>query len=153
MPTDLMPASSPTSLASAAPSSPAKPKSGDLTVEQIIEAARATPLRAPARGAWVLSLLTAGMLWASFPPLDFGPLAWVALVPILLLVRIPQRTRWMYLALYVGGLAFAVPAIQWMRLGDPAMYLAWLALSAHVAMYFRPRCGCRGWRCTGLGCR
>ena len=71
--------------------------------------------------------------------MDWGPLAWVALVPILLLVRIPQRTRWMYFALYVGGLAFFVPVIQWMRLGDPAMYLAWLALSAHLAMYI-PAC-------------
>ncbi len=139
MPTDLMPASSPTSVSSTAAASPSKPKSGDLTVEQIIEAARSTPLRAPARGAWALSLLTAGMLWASYPPLDLGPLAWVAVVPILLLVRIQERTRGMYFALYVGGLAFYVPAIQWMRLGDPAMYLAWLALSAHLAMYM-PAC-------------
>ncbi len=136
MPTDLMPASSPTSVTSAAPASSAKPKSGDLTVEQIIEAARATPLRAPARGAWAVSLLTAGLLWASFPPLDWGPLAWVALVPVLLLVRIPERTRWMYAATYGGGLAFFVPVLQWMRLGDPAMYLAWIALSIHLAMYF-----------------
>ena len=139
MPTDLMPASSPTSASSTAKNSAGQTSSttaaGDLTVEQIIEAARSTRLRAPARGAWMVSLLSAGLLWASFTPVDFGPLAYLALVPLLLLVRIPERTRWMYTAIYGGGLAFFVPTLQWMRLGDPAMYLAWGALSIYAAMY------------------
>ncbi len=138
MPTELMPASSPNPAASTAKTSAAspKPRSGDLTVEQIIEAARSTHLRAPAQGAWAVSILSAGLLWASFTPLDFGPLAWVALVPLLLLIRIPERTRGMYLAVYAGGLAFFVPALQWMRLGDPSMYIAWGALSVYAACYF-----------------
>lgn len=140
MTTKTMPPSSPTSASSAANATPAanapKSQSGDVTVEQIIEAARATPLRAPSRGAWAVSLATGVLMWASFAPLDFGPLAWVALVPLLLLVRLPERTSWMYVAAYGGGLAFFVPALQWMRLGDPAMYAAWGALSLYCAMYF-----------------
>ena len=26
--------------------------------------------------------------------------------------------------------------LQWMRLGDPSMYLAWIALSVYMALYF-----------------
>lgn len=139
MPVDVMPLSSPASAASPTKTSakpPAKSPSGDLTVEEIIQAARSTPHRAKSRGAFFVSVLTAGLLWASFTPLDFGPLAWIALVPLLLLVRISERTRFMYFATYVGGLAFFGPALQWMRLGDPSMYIAWTALSLYAAMYF-----------------
>ncbi len=144
MPTKLMP-SSPTSGQSAKtlnvesnsdPQKSATPTAGDLTVDQIIAKARSAPLRAKSFGAWAVSFLTAGLLWASFTPLDYAPLAWIALVPMLMLVRIEERTRWMYLAIYGGGLAFTIPTLQWMRLGDPAMYLAWGALSVYVACYF-----------------
>ncbi len=72
----------------------------------------------------------------SFPPLDWGPLAWVAIVPLVLLVRIPTRTKWMYRAVYGGGFAFTLIALQWMRLASAPMYFAWLALALYVAMYF-----------------
>lgn len=139
MPAETMPLSSPASAASTAKTSvkaPAKSQPGDLTVEQIIQAARRSPKRAKSRGAFAVSLLTAGLLWASFTPLDFGPLAWVALVPLLLLIRIAERTRFMYFATYLGGLGFFFPALQWMRLGDPSMYIAWTALSLYLAFYF-----------------
>jgi apolipoprotein N-acyltransferase len=106
----------------------------DPTPDQIISAARKAP--APVRGGLTLSLLTAGLLWASFTPLDFGPLAWIALVPICLLARIERPTAWMYSTLYLGGLAFWIPTLQWMRLGDPTMYVAWIALSLYLALYF-----------------
>lgn len=139
MPTETMPPSSPPSASSTdnhtSPVGASKSPTGDLTVEQIIEAARSTPLRASSGGAWTVSLVSGALLWASYAPLDFGPLAWVALVPLLLLVRIPERTNWMYVAAYGGGLAFFVPVLQWMRLGDPAMYAAWIALALYCAMY------------------
>ncbi|MCA9068518.1 MAG: apolipoprotein N-acyltransferase [Planctomycetaceae bacterium] len=140
MPTEIMSPSSPTTPhstpnVSSQASSP-KTSTEDLTVEQIIEAARSTAKRAPSRGAWSVSLGIGALLWASFAPLDFGPLAWVALVPLLLLIRIPERTNWMYVATYGGGLTFFVPVLQWMRLGDPAMYVAWCALALYCAMYF-----------------
>jgi len=106
------------------------------TVQQIITNARAKSELAPARGAWLLASLTAGLLWASFTPLDFSPLAWVALVPMLLLVRIEQRTRWMYRIIYATGLLNTLVTLQWMRLGDPAMYIAWGALAIYTAAYF-----------------
>ena len=106
------------------------------TVKMIIASARSAPVRGPARGAWLLSLATGILLLMSFPPLDWGPLAWVAIVPLVLLVRIPTRTKWMYRAVYGGGFAFTLIALQWMRLASAPMYAAWLALAVYVAMYF-----------------
>lgn len=106
------------------------------TVKMIIASARSAPVRGPARGAWLLSLATGILLLMSFPPLDWGPLAWVAIVPLVLLVRIPTRTKWMYRAVYAGGFTFTLIALQWMRLASAPMYAAWLALAVYVAMYF-----------------
>ena len=86
-------------------------------------------------GAWSMSLLSAALMWACFTPVNASPLAWIALVPLLLLVRIEQRTRWMYVAVYCGGLLGQLATLQWMRLGDPTMYIAWSALSVYLTMY------------------
>ncbi|MCA9109066.1 MAG: hypothetical protein KDA52_03895, partial [Planctomycetaceae bacterium] len=54
----------------------------ERSVQDIIGAGRSAP--AGSRGAWGLSLLTALLCWASFTPLDWGPLGWISLVPVLL---------------------------------------------------------------------
>ena len=105
----------------------------ERSVHDIIGEGRSAP--AVSRGAWGLSLLTAALCWASFTPLDWGPLGWVCLVPVLLLVRIERKTRLMYTALTISSLLGWVATLQWMRLGDAAMYPAWLALSAYLALY------------------
>jgi len=112
----------------------------DRTVQEIITEARvrqqAARGGAPFRNGLVLSVSTAVLLWLSFMPVNFSPLAWIAPVPLMLLVRLVQPTRRMYVACYLGGLAFFLPALQWMRLGDPAMYLAWGLLAAYLAFSF-----------------
>ncbi|HMC11411.1 MAG TPA: apolipoprotein N-acyltransferase, partial [Pirellulaceae bacterium] len=75
-------------------------------------------------------------MWGAFTPLDFGPLAWLSLVPLLALARLVRPARRMYLAVYLGGFAFWAASLQWMRLGHPAMYIAWGALSLYLAVYF-----------------
>lgn len=112
--------------------SPDQPLGQDI--QNIINSARTSP--APAWGAWTLSGMTAVLMYASFTPLDFGPLGWVCLIPLLLLVRIPRKTRFMYTAIYSAGLLFTIASFQWMRLGDPSMYVAWIALAIYVAWYF-----------------
>ena len=52
------------------------------------------------------------------------------------LAIIPRMTKRTYGALYVAGALFWFPTLQWMRLGDEAMYLAWFALAAYLAIYF-----------------
>lgn len=106
------------------------------TVQDIIASARRKPVRLPAKATWVLCAATGGLFWASFMPLDFGPLAWIALVPLLMLVRIPQRTRWMYTAITVTGIATMTACLQWMRLGDATMYPAWFLLATYCGLYF-----------------
>jgi len=107
---------------------------GEPTVQEIIASARTAP--ASAGGVWLLSGLTAVLLWASFTPLDWGPLGWICLVPLILLVRLKKPTRWMYRAIYACGLLNTLVTLQWMRLGDRSMYPAWIALAIYTAVYF-----------------
>lgn len=104
------------------------------SVREIVESARSRP--APALGAWACSITTGILLWASFTPLDWGWLAWLSLVPLLQLVRIGRKTRWMYGSVFVSGFAWAIVTLQWMRLGDAAMVPAWGALAFYMGLYF-----------------
>ena len=56
------------------------------------------------------AVLSGLLLWAAFFPLDLGPLAFVALVPWLTLVRAPVSRRRRYLAAYLGGFVFFAAA-------------------------------------------
>ncbi len=107
----------------------------EATVSDIIQAARSNLPRAKSLGAWVLSGTSALLLWASFTPVDWGALGWVAIVPLILLVRLARPTNKMYLAIYVAAFCQTLFSLQWMRLGDPTMYVAWIALTFYVAMY------------------
>ncbi len=106
----------------------------DSTPQEIISTARNAP--AGALGPLLASGLSALLMWGAFTPLDFGPLAWLCLVPLLTLVRLARPAKKMYLAAYVGGLAFWGLSLQWMRLGHPTMYIAWGALALYLALYF-----------------
>jgi apolipoprotein N-acyltransferase len=89
-----------------------------------------TPSRPRPRTRFPLlaALTTAGLLWLCYFPVDCGWLAWFAFVPFLVLVRSTARPRWVYLCAWVAGLAFYFPALQWMRVADPRMYVTWLGL-------------------------
>ncbi|MCH7987985.1 MAG: apolipoprotein N-acyltransferase [Planctomycetes bacterium] len=108
----------------------------DPVVKALIAKARKAPIRSPMRAAWALSGMSVVLLWASFTPLDWGPLAWIALVPLVLLVRLQRPTRWMYGTVSLCGLLYTLATLQWMRLGDPSMYVAWVLLAVYVAIYF-----------------
>jgi apolipoprotein N-acyltransferase len=88
------------------------------------------------------AIATGALLWMCYHPLAWGWLAWVALVPLLCLVRSTSMPRRIYLAAWVGGLAFYLPALQWMRSADLMsfpkwpMHGAWLMLSVYCALYF-----------------
>jgi apolipoprotein N-acyltransferase len=111
----------------------------DRSVRDIIASARTVRKQNVARtgvsGALAMSFLSGLLLWLSFTPVNASPLAWIAPLPLLLLVRIETRTHWMYAAIYLGSLISQLAMLQWMRLGDPSMYLAWAALSIYIAFY------------------
>ncbi|MEN6452258.1 MAG: apolipoprotein N-acyltransferase [Thermoguttaceae bacterium] len=108
---------------------------------------------------WMMAFLGAGLLWAAMPPLDLWPLAWVATIPWIWLIRCEQlggRTptlptgprlrfglasvagrlaRRPYLTLGFAGFAFWMGALHWLRLPDPATSIGWVALSFYFAFY------------------
>jgi apolipoprotein N-acyltransferase len=81
------------------------------------------------------ALATSGLLWFCYFPLAWGWLGWVALVPLLCLVRSEARPGRIYLCAWASGLAFFVPVIQWMRVADVWMYGAWLTLAFYISLY------------------
>jgi apolipoprotein N-acyltransferase len=82
------------------------------------------------------AFLSSGLLWLCYFPAAWGWLAWVALVPLLTLVRSRSRAVAVYFTAYGTGLLFFLPAMQWMRVADPRMYYTWLGLSVYIAVYF-----------------
>lgn len=115
------------------------PPNSDRSIRDIIASARSirkqTVARTGVRGALSMSVLAGLLSWMCFTPVNASPLAWVAPLPLLLLIRIEQRTHWMYTAIYGASLICQLATLQWMRLGDPTMYIAWVALSIYIALY------------------
>jgi apolipoprotein N-acyltransferase len=81
------------------------------------------------------ALLTGGLLFASYFPLNCGWLAWVALVPLLSLARGGASKKRLFFCAWAGGLLFFLPALQWMRVADPAMYATWALLATYCALF------------------
>ena len=78
------------------------------------------------------------LLWLAFFPMNLGPIAYIALVPLLTLVRAENvSSRRRYLAAFVGGLVFYSLALKWIRVAHPMMMLfAWPALTLYCALYW-----------------
>jgi len=116
------------------PSSPAASTDDVRRVADIIS--RGQRSRPGAFGTFVFAMFSTVLLWAAFTPLDFGPLAWISLVPLFCLILPARRTRWMYGIVFLCGFCFWLVTLQWMRLGDPTMILALLALAGYLACYW-----------------
>lgn len=102
---------------------------------------------------WAPALVGSLLLYAAFPPLDCWPLAWIAPVAWLLLVRAerlpeprPYATRWLagslyrlgvrpYATLWLAGSLFWLGVLHWLRLPHPATSIGWLALSFYLGCY------------------
>lgn len=77
-------------------------------------------------------------LWLAFPPVDLGPVAFVALVPLVFVFR-TQPARRVALAGAVFALTFFGLLVSWTRLFGPEAYLAlvglqtaWMVLTLYV---------------------
>jgi apolipoprotein N-acyltransferase len=76
------------------------------------------------------------LLWAALPPMDLWPLAWLAPVPWIALVRRQELAGPKpYLALWTAGFGFWLAALHWLRLPHPATSIGWIALAAYFAFY------------------
>ena len=76
------------------------------------------------------------MLFAALPPLGWWPLAWLAPVPWVILIRrreLPGRRS--YLSLWLAGAVFWLSVMYWLTLPYPLMFIGWIALSSYLACY------------------
>ncbi len=89
----------------------------------------------PAMIPLALALLSSLLLWLAYFPVNCGFLGWVAIVPLLMLIRLDVGRKMRYFAAWFSGLAFFIAATCWMRVGDPMMYYAWFALSFHCSVF------------------
>jgi apolipoprotein N-acyltransferase len=108
-------------------------------VDIIHASAQVMPQSAAARPALLFclapALASSLLLWMSFFPLAWGWLGWVALVPLLCLVRARASSRRIYWCAYAAGSAFFWPALWWMPVNSH-MIGAWALLSMYCALYF-----------------
>jgi apolipoprotein N-acyltransferase len=107
-------------------------------VQRIIAAGRSGVVRREGlqRSVWLLGLLSAVLLWSAFTPLELSAVAWLALLPLSLLLRLRSLPPKTYAVLWSCGLLWGTATLQWMRLGHPAMYVAMLALAAWIGLTF-----------------
>jgi apolipoprotein N-acyltransferase len=81
-------------------------------------------------------LVGAAVLWAALPPLDLWPLAWVAPLWWVQLVRRRQLPgRRPYRSLWSVGFFFWLAAVHWARLAHWTAYFGWVALAFYLGFY------------------
>ncbi len=82
------------------------------------------------------ALLAAALLWLAFPPADLWPLAWVAPLGWVLLVRRKELSgKRPYWHIWVAGFLFWMGALHWLRLPHWMTGFGWVAVSFYLAFY------------------
>lgn len=108
-------------------------KAGSAGESEADDCAAPLPL---AQRTWFLGLAGSVLLWAAFPPVGAWPLAWLAPVPWLMLVRREKLSgRRPYWIIWLCGAAFWLGVLHWLRLPHPATSIGWAALSLYLAVY------------------
>jgi len=87
------------------------------------------------RRIYALGLLGALLMYLCWYPFDQGYLAWVALVPLFLLVRIDRWRKRFYVAMFASAVAYYLPTLSWIRVAHPMMYLSWIGLTLYCASW------------------
>jgi apolipoprotein N-acyltransferase len=76
------------------------------------------------------------LLYAALPSVDLWPLAWIAPVPWIMLIRRKELAGPKpSLALWFVGFGFWLATLHWIRLPYWALHFAWLALAGYFALY------------------
>jgi apolipoprotein N-acyltransferase len=90
---------------------------------------------------WLRHRLAAGvasglLLWTTFPPMEWAPLAWVALAPLFWLATIKGSPLKSYLSAWAGGLVFWFLAVPWLRLIGPGAWIGWVVLATVFSLWW-----------------
>ncbi len=90
---------------------------------------------------WLRHRLAAGVvsglaLWTTFPPMEWGFLAWIALAPLFWLVVLPDAPAKSYLAAWAGGLVFWVLAVPWLRMIGSWAWIGWIVLGLVFSLWW-----------------
>lgn len=84
----------------------------------------------PLPRVWFPALIGGVLTYLCFFPVNFGFLAWVAVVPWFALVAAERpRARGIYAACFGGSLFCHLGLLQWIRVAHPAMYGSWATLA------------------------
>ena len=83
--------------------------------------------------AFALAGLSGFLLFASFSPLEWGEMGYVALIPFVWALRMAPANR-LRLS-YTAGLVFWLPSLWFLT---PVTYAGWFCLAAYCALYFLP---------------
>lgn len=106
------------------------------TPEGVLSRSERRPWSTIRNSTWLPALAGSALLYAAFPPLDWWPLAWIAPVVWLLLVRRRELAgRRPYAVIWLAGFGFWLGVLHWLRLPHPATSLGWLALSIYLGCY------------------
>ncbi len=85
-------------------------------------------------GAFGQAGLGALLLWLALPRVEAWPLAFVAPLSWILLIRRPQLPgKRPYRAIWLAGLCFWLAELYWMTMPHPSTSVGWVALSAYLA--------------------
>jgi apolipoprotein N-acyltransferase len=84
----------------------------------------------------VAALGSSVLLYLCYFPVAWGFLGWVALVPLLLLVRARMAGALRYGTALIAGLGFYWLTLLWMPVADPRMYFGWFSLGVYCAIFF-----------------
>lgn len=109
-------------------------RSGQPTEQARLQTASAPLQHRKAAILWP-AVASAALLWSCFFPANCGWLAWVALIPLLCLVRTTAPARQVYLAGWACGVLCYVPALQWLRVADDRMFFTWAGLALHCSLF------------------
>jgi apolipoprotein N-acyltransferase len=85
---------------------------------------------------FAVGLLGGSLLWAAIPPINWAWLAWIAPLPWLVLVRLPELPgKRPYVMLWLAGCVHWLCMEYGIRMAHPALNAGWVALAAYLAGY------------------
>ncbi len=85
---------------------------------------------------FVLSVFSGVLLWLTFPPAEWAWAAWLALVPLFLLIKSRRSPLAIYFGAWAGGYAFWVLAVHWIWWTDESAWLGWLVMALVLSLWW-----------------